>query len=160
MRLSLGGGLTVTATEKWLSEIRAGRAFAKGRLQAAVASENSHVQLKNPAASGKTAIVRSVLVSTPTAMLVSFQTYDTDLTTDVGAGRNLLSDGANGVAHIRSQTNIGVLGTKVGELHFPANHPLSIAPEWLWEMGDGEGILVVGGTVNVALSALFMWIEV
>src|SRR6266850_2037921 len=61
MRQNLGTALTVTATEKWLAAVQSGQAFGQFASQNAVAAQFSYVQLFNPAASGKTLLLRAVV---------------------------------------------------------------------------------------------------
>lgn len=160
MRLSLGGFSQVTMTDRWFQELRAGRAFAGRGSIGAVGGQNGHVQLKNPAASGKQAIVAQIRVNILTAGYVAIATYDTDLATDVGAVSNLLMGGSAGVCHVRSTNNAGLLGTSIAVLYLPANTPTILWPSWGPELSPGKGICIDAGTVNVQIDVDWLINEV
>ena len=160
MRVSLGGNITVTATERWLSEVRAGRAFGFGDEQNGVAGQKSHVQLFNPAGSGVNALVRLTMVARGTAGVVGLCFHDTALTTDVGAGINLLRGGAAGACHVRKATDAADLGSQIFALRLQASASFEVTAEWLAEIGPGEGIHWRDGTVADTLTVGFLWAEV
>src|SRR6267142_1192683 len=110
MRQNVGTATTVTATDQWLAYIQAGKAFVLGARLAATAANIGHVQLFNPVASGKTVLARRVIVSCSAVDGLDLNVYNTALTTDAGAGINMLSGGAAGVAHVRTQFNGAELG--------------------------------------------------
>ena len=160
MRLSLGGFSQVTLTDRWFTELRSGRAFLGYGNQAAVAGQNSHVQFKNPAASGKQAIVARIRLRTSTSNQIDLVRYDTDLATDVGAVVNALIGGAAGVCHVRKTTNAGILGTVIDNMYAVADTWYDWFPTWGPELSPGGGIAVVCETVNIMIQAGFMVNEV
>lgn len=153
-------GVSVTATDRWLAEIRAARAFSAGVKRDAAAGLYSHVQLFNPAASAITCIIRLTLASMGTASLIHVRTFDTALGTLVGNGVNLRSGSAGAAAELRTTDNAARLGTAVHILHALATTPIPIGPDWYFELGAARGVLVVPDDVNVNIAATFLWIEV
>ena len=143
----------------WLNEIRAGRGFVHSVRLAASVGNNGHVQLFNPAASGITVLVKRLSHSSGGAPLAHMTQHNTELTTDAGAGVNLLSGGGAAAAHLRSVDNSGVLGTIIGNHEIPATTPLLWFDDWFMELGEGEGLVAVNGSVNVSINATFFWIE-
>jgi len=161
MRISTGVTVNVSAnTERWLSEIRSGRAFATAATQAGVAGELSFVQLFNPAASPVTVLTRFAMAWSGTSEEVSVRVYNTALTTLVGNGTNLLDGGAASVAEFRSQSNVADLGAGLASVSIPANDAKEIGREWLVELAPGQGLLVRGNTANTAITGSFFWVEV
>lgn len=160
MRLTLGRNLSVTATERWLSEVRAGRAFVRGTYFGPAAGNNGHIQLFNPVGSLVNVVVRSLLLATNPAGVLNMAVYNTALGTLIGAGVNLLSGGAAGSAEVRTGSNVGVLGTLVGQYRVALDTPIYPSPEWFFELGAGEGVLVTSVNTDFNLSAVFTWIEV
>lgn len=160
MRVGTGGAITVTATEVWLSEIRAGRAAIGGAYQAAVAAQLSHIQLLNPVGSGKQILMRYLIVSALNAQALNIRRYDTALTTDSGSQANLLLGGAVPLGQVRTQTNAAALGTSLGSFYLPASTPVPLAPDWIAELSPGQGILFAGTVVNLDLAVTYFWREV
>lgn len=159
MRQNLGTALTVTATEKWLAAVQAGQAFSQFASQNAVAAQFSHVQLFNPAASGKTLLLRAVIGSTNPAAAIGFSMDNTQRTTDAGAGVCLLDGAAAGVGHVRQETNAALQGTQFGSVLTQAGVPDIIPIEWFAQLAPGQGLSTFATLVNVQLVAWFMWTE-
>jgi hypothetical protein len=160
MLIQLGGTVTVQAnTERWLSEVRAGRAFALGVGQAAVAGEKGFVQLVNPAASGINVLVRSVIATLGVAGHLHIRHHTAGVDTDNGAGVNMLIGGAAGVAHLFVGTDVGLLGTALFNIRLAADTPIYPTPDWFAELGAGESLLVQCADNNVAVWGNFAWIE-
>lgn len=160
MRIGLGGAITVTATERWLSEIRAGRAFIGNRVQVASAANFGHIQLLNPAGSAVTIIVRAIVLSLGAATRARMAYFDTALTTLVGTGANLLRGAAASVGTIRAEDNAAELGTEIYNINILSGTPTDPVPEWLCELGAGEGVLINCALVNTAILGNFLWMEV
>jgi len=159
MRQNLGTALTVTATDKWLSYIQAGQAFVLGARMAAGAGVINHVQLFNPVGSGKTVLARRVIVSCSVVDGLDLNIHNAALATDAGAGINMLSGGAAGVAHIRTQQNAAELGTVVSPVSNPALTPFVHGGDWLFQLAPGQGALVCHFTVNENLNGTWFWAE-
>lgn len=159
MQVGLGGAITVTATERWFSEVRAGRAFGGAIIQANIAAEFSHVQLFNPVASGVTALVRAIVGSTNTSDRMEVAFFNTALATLGADGRNLLSGGAAPVAQVRAGTNAAQQGDRFAAQQILANTPIALTEEWVCELGPAEGVIIRLSTVNISLVGSFSWVE-
>jgi hypothetical protein len=159
MRVTLGGNITVTALDKLYSDMRAGRAFCLGGVCVSLAGNYSHVELFNPAGSGITALVCMAIFSCGAGDQVNLRTHNAALSTDGGAGVNMLLGGAAGVCHVYTERNVALLGTAVGGLDVLASTPVKFDPGWIAELPAGRGVIVVPNTANEAAKALFWWIE-
>lgn len=144
----------------WLNEIRAGRAFSEGAGLAASAGNFSEIQLINPAGSGITVIVFKALVGQGVAGNVSITNHNVNLATDVGAGRNLLIGGAAGAAHVRTAQPAAQDGSRLARVRMAADEFVPLLSDWSYELGVGEGIIIMPDTVNTILAATYFWIEV
>jgi hypothetical protein len=161
VRLNLGRNLTVSANvDQWLTYLKAGQSFAGGTAIGPVAGQLSHVQLFNPAASGKTLYVRNLFFDISATMSVHLNIDNTQRATDVGTGINLLSGGAASVAHIRRETNAAEQGTVFNQWSPLANTVIKPYSDWIIILAAGQGLTLVGLTVNTTLEAAFQWAEV
>lgn len=160
MRLAAGGIPRVEAEERWLAEIRRGRAFALGEQLSATAGVYSVIQLVNPAGSGVVIIIRSILVSGPTAVRISVRNFNTLLGTLVGTGVNQLIGGAAGAGEVRREGRATIVGTHMVAGHLGANTQIQPVADWFAELDPGEAIVVTAHTVNVTLEAAYQWIEI
>lgn len=159
MQIGVGGGFTVTATERWFTELRAGRCFYAAFSVTASAGAYSHVQLWNPVGSTISAIARSVKISRTTAGRISVRQRPTALSTAGSAGFNQLIGSPNGQAALRVENNAAQQGTEMGSIDCLAGTPLDLAVEWFFELGASESILVVNNDVNVGITLLAQWME-
>jgi len=159
MRQNLGTALTVTATEKWLAAVQAGNAFGLYASQNAVAAQFSYVQLYNPAASGKTLLLRAVVGSTGAAAAIGFSMDNTQRTTDAGAGINLLSGAAAGVGHVRQETNAALQGAQFGSVLTAVGAAVIMPIEWFAQLAPGQGLTTYCTIVNIQLVTWFLWTE-
>lgn len=160
MQLTLGGFSTVTMTDRWFQELRAGRAFTITPDIAPGVGNYAHAQIKNPAGSGKQAIIALVRVTLAAAGYVWWGRYDTDLTTDAGTMFNLLLGGAASACHCRTQSPNAKLGSLWGYMYLPINTPTPIYPTWGVEISPGGGLVVVAAATNVEMIADFLVNEV
>jgi hypothetical protein len=161
MRINTGLTVSVNAnTERWLSELRSGRAFGGRIYQTAVAAQLSRVQLLNPVGSAITVIARLLALGTSAAQGVNIAHYNTALTTLEATSRNLLSGGAAPVAELRRETNAVSAGSQFFSGNLQLSITLQIQGEWLTELGAGEGMICEGATLNDDLLAAFLWMEV
>ena len=119
-----------------------------------------HVQLKNPAGSGITVLVYQIMSSGAVNQRAHIHTHNADLTTDRGAGVNLLAGGAASTAHLREVSQAGVLGTSVWTHWTLADTPIQLGPLWGFELGAGEGILTRNEAVNTEFLSTWLWVEV
>ena len=159
MRVDFGADIEVVATERWLDELRAGRAFGYGtRLAAGGAGINSHLQLFNPAASGATILLRTIIAGTTIAGDIHIRAHNTALTTLESAGVNLLAGGAAGQGQVRSQ-NAATLGSLLMRIPQPASETVRMLDEWIVELGPGEGVLVTPNGANLEVFANYLWVE-
>lgn len=160
MKVSLGGAVSVTATERWLSEIRAGRAFRKGSQQGAPGvGQNNVKQLFNPVGSAITVILFRALVLKPTTATVNFGADNTARGANSGFGENLLNGGAIAVGEHRAGSTAGALGLNTA-LTLQANVLTQLIYPWGFELGAAEGFSISSATANEALDSMFEWIEV
>lgn len=135
-----------------------GFAFVGFGSQVAVAGEYSHVQLKNPAASGKVLFIDSIEANIAASNGIQVSHYDADLTTLVGQAKSNDVGGTDSTAQIRRATNVALLGSNIrgddtgpGRKIFDYDFPL--------RLGEGEAIVVAVTTANVQLNALFKFRE-
>lgn len=160
MRITLGGGLAVQQTERWFSEMRAGRTFSRGGNVSPGAAAFAEIQLFNPAGSGVTVLVYRLLAGAGANDATQIRTFNTALTTLVGTGINLLAGGAAAVAEIRTNNPAALDGTQVSQTYAPANVTFERVDVWSWELGAAEGIIIAAGAVNISLAAEFYWNEI
>lgn len=163
MRLITPSAVTISgnvgvfnASEQRTSE---GTVFFRGSSQASGAGDNAHVQLVNPAGSGVTVDVKSIIASVNATVLMQLTSYGTNLTTDVGAGFNMDVGGAAGAAHVRKQVNVGILGTVLGELHVIAGSIFAWEFSSAIRLGEGEGIVIASNGNSDTVAANFGWRE-
>lgn len=161
MRIGYGTSVTVPQqSERWFSEVRAGRCFTRGGNVGGGVGQISEVQLFNPVASGITVIVYRVIVSQAAIDGIQCRTHNTALATLVGNGANLLSGGAVSVAEVRTALPAAADGALVSTLHIAAAAPFERIAVWAWELGAGEGILFANATTNIQQVTEFYWNEV
>jgi hypothetical protein len=160
MRLSLGGFSTVTMTDRWFQELRAGRTFAGNWGQAGVAGQYAHLQIKNPAASGRQAIVAQIRIWRPTAGGIYLRRQDADLAGVAVALDNLLIGGAGSVSRMRIESNVAILGTGLTTIYVAANTPTVLWASWGPELSPGGGVLAVCADVNTTITGEFLANEV
>jgi hypothetical protein len=137
------------------AETDAGNAFLRGTALAGVAAQYSHVQLINPAASGKTVYVDSIIIgSTGTPDRFDFCSHDTALT-DVGAVYSKDQGGAAGVSHVRTTNNAVAQGTLIGNVRSGNLNNVTLTFDPPYKLGAGEGCLIRNATVNLQLEVFF-----
>jgi hypothetical protein len=161
MRISFGGSITVPSqSERWFSEIRAGRAFNRGVVVVAGAAQIAEVQLLNPVASGKQAMIYSAMFSSNVNDQPQLRRYDTALATLVGNGVNLLAGGAASVCEIRTAIPAATDGSQLLILQTLASSPQALSPVWIAELSPGQGYLITGSTAVDGICAVWWWNEV
>lgn len=143
----------------WLYEVRNGRAFALGTTRAAAVAAISEVQLFNPIGSAVTIFLFNWLTAVGAATSVDLRIYNTALATLFGNGVNLKIGGAVSVGEIRTAAPAAQDGTFVTSVVGVANQTLPRWPDWMLELGPGEGALLAPNIVNTALSAYALWVE-
>jgi hypothetical protein len=160
VRVNLGRSLSVAATERWYTNLRAGRCFFRGDIIAAGGAGNfSEWQLFNPAASPINVIVKRLRVRIPASGNYSIRTFNTQLGTALGTGYNLLSGGAVSTGLIRSAIPAAIDGTEVGEYYMRADVMETMIDDWWFELGAGEGVLLCWLSANVANQVIAEWME-
>lgn len=157
--MQTAAGFPSYATDWTMDLVRQGKGFHGGAQQAAVAAEYGHVQLINPAGSSKRVVVVGALWSVAGNGVLRFREYDTALTTDTGQARNLLRGGGAATAQVRTASNAAELGTLAWAIRTTTG-AIGITPSgWYLELGAGQGVLFNHDTVNIALQAMFTWLE-
>jgi len=159
MRQNLGTALTVTSTEKWLSYLQAGQTFSKGAALAPGAAF-AHIQLYNPAASGKTILLRNLFFDIGALVSVHINIDNVARVTDAGAGINMLSGAAAGVGHVRTEANAAEQGAVFNQWSPLANTVVKPYSDWVIQLGPAQGVTLVAITNNITLEAAFQWAEV
>lgn len=154
---------SIQQDESWFYDSFQKRAFIGAAIEGPVAAQYPHVQLWNPAASGKilacTKIIAGILTGTPR---LSIRYYNTELTTGWQEGNKYLAEAA-GAGALRGETNVAMLGNEIGQFLLDGvNQPyieidLQNSPILIHE---DFGLHVLSTTVNLTLTALFEWIEV
>ena len=159
MRIGTGGTPTVSTQDRWYAEVRAGRAYHRGTTVAPAAAEFGEIQLLNPAASGVNIIVKHTISNLGVAGQIQCREFSTALLTLAGLGANLLFGGAAGLGAVRTAVPLAADGTLVST-YAAATSPATVPiPDWFYELGPGEGILFVAGTVGISIACAYHWIE-
>ena len=137
-----------------------GEAFFGANVLGPVASNYSHVQLLNPAGTGKNVIITSISVRSTSADFVELRSYATALTTNENTTNKLIGgSAASGQLHTEAHT--ARYGTLLSETRGEAttNFRLILSEEPI-VLAPATGILVVPAVVNVGLEATYEWLEV
>ena len=138
-------------------ETDAGSGFVGYAVSGAVAGNRSHVQVKNPAGSGKVWYLDEVTVlGLGAARGVQLNAHDADIGIVALAGLySRLQGGAASTTQLRTANNVGILGTlleyRAGaaniDITFPCNPP--------YRLDAGKGVLIGGDADNVSVNATF-----
>ena len=143
-----------------LKLVLGGQAFLATRGSGPVAGERPHVQLLNPAGSGKRGVLTKIHLSSDVAEPISLRRYNTALT---GAGTPINKNGlaGTGALQLRDQTNPILLGSFIFNIRTQAlvQQPLTFG-EWPLILPPGVGLVIGIDTVNTNLVAGFEWIEI
>lgn len=137
--------------------------LGQGAVQAAsVAAELQHIQLFNPAASGKLIVCERVIISTTTGQLCEYTMADVALTNNIG--NELQRDTRIGVAQpligeMRQASQAAGLPT-VGLFNLQASVQFDFHDRrGLFVLAPGTGVTFANTTVNTPLRCSFMWRE-
>jgi hypothetical protein len=143
------------------AETIGGGAFMARIVQAAVAAQLSHVQLKNPAGSARVVFIDMFLAGGAAAAdTIRWGMKDADMTTDGGACINRDNAGIASIAHVRSMTNAAnQLDSEMGELILLANTQQFVELNPPIRLVAGEGFGIRGVNVNTNLFASFFFRE-
>ncbi len=158
--MKIDSGTNVTATERWLDEVRRGRAYARAVSLGASVGNLNIAQLLNPAGSGRTLLARFLIGSTGAADQINLAIHNAALATLAGAGIALNSIAGVSVAEVRSVQQATNVGTVFHRAYRPANDSAIQIPDWVIELGNGEGVVMQSVTNNVDFVATFYWAEV
>ena len=151
----------VSVIDNQFEQTAGGVAFQAGVIVNAVAAQYGHLQLWNPAGSGKNITVNKLMmhaVATATACAVA--RHSTALTTLAGPPGNCLLGGAASAAEGRSQLSAaGLIVDQFGVFSLPAdqsipvdlNNPIIIPPN--------DGLLIWCATVNIKIGATLFYVE-
>ncbi len=140
---------------------RAARSAFGGENQSAVAAQNSHFQLFNPATSGVILRPEAFVVALGSAGQISLRVHDTAVTND--QTEKTFSDRRQTgvpVGQVRIAGNAGLLGSAVGIYDAPATESIVIALGDDVVLAPGQGLLIAAVTVNVFLDDNVFWSEV
>ena len=154
-----GGGFPeVKAKDYWLEQVRLGRAFGANESNAGGVGTNGHLELWNPAGSGKTFIVHRLSVSLSAAGSITVGIHTSTGSDLTGPGFNLLAGGAAPVGEIREQVFAGSVGSLVWGHAVLGATPVVVEPVWLLELPAGKG-LWINGEVNMTVAMSVSWVE-
>lgn len=140
----------------------AGQAFMRSLTIGASVGNYSHVQIHNPAGSGVVAYVDRLRIIAPGAVAnLIINTHNAAITNDNGGGFNKDLGAAESACNIRHQHNGAQLGTNT-LLQVTAGANVHM-PDMVFEpplrLGEGEGVLAVWASQNIALTAGWEWRE-
>lgn len=153
-------GTNIVATDRWLEEIRRGRAFSSGGSIGPIAGNYSQHQILNPAGSGVNALLHQIDANSSGNDSPDLRTYNTALTTLIRQGANLLIGGTAALCAHRVNTDPLQSGTQVSNYFLAANVPRLLVGHWYAELGPGEGLVLGANTPNLVMYGNFMWIEI
>ena len=128
-------------------------AFHFGVIKPAVAGESGQIQIYNPVGSG-------VVFSCPDLSGVSFRRTVTEFATDQGVWVSQLSNGVDGHAKIRSNTEVAPAGFILGITYLAARTPFNFIPPGGIQIVEGLGYSVGSDITNTLFSAYFFGREV
>lgn len=133
------------------------RTCIQGANQAAVALENGHIQLFNPASSGVDLLVDAMIVAQFTAGDIRVLFHDTALASAVVALFRDRRVTGRPVGQIRRTTNVGALGTQIFRTTIAAQDATIIPLDII--LNPGSGVVVSNVTVNDNINANYYWTE-
>lgn len=125
----------------------------------ATAAMFTYVQLFNPVDSGVTVFIEFVNVRAAADSAIFYSEFDTVLTTDV-ATKGFRDRRITGtpVAQVRTQITAASLGDPVMLVYSLAAESLQL-PSINTILEEGQGVHFQGGTLNMALTASWLWRE-
>lgn len=129
--------------------------------QVAVPLENAHCQIFNPAGSGRTIHVDSVLFYGSAGSEYTLDQFDTAITTDQ-ASKGFRDRRVPGtpVGQIRRQTNVGALSALTrGRFAISAANVVEAIPIDAY-LDPGQGLLIQQLTVNLIFTCTYYWAEI
>ncbi len=128
--------------------------------QGPVAAQFPHVQIFNPANSGVTVFLDSIILSTAVATRIQIRQFDTALPT-LGTAKGYQDFRRTGdpASDVRSESRAAAAGNLLADFDI-----LALTPQ-LFDfnpiiMGEGQGLLAATVTANQRLRGIFFWREV
>lgn len=134
--------------------------FAGRGVPSRVVAQYGHVQVFNPVASGVIVLIDNIMVHNSSSNLTAFHSRGAELAVDVGVWTSRSGVGAAGLAHIRTESNVVQLGTKLTSVRLSSNigHLFPIA--YPFELEAGESLILVTGIVDIIFEAVFWGREI
>lgn len=132
--------------------------FTWGDRRTGSASQFATIQLFNPAGSGVTLFVRSLVVDVELTQLFYIARHNTQVGTGV-AGINLRSGGSAGKGEVSSTSEATQLGNIIVLMGMLAMSPFVFPPAFGFVLPESTGLIVVANTSGQFLSAFFVWGE-
>lgn len=143
-----------------VANVKAGRCFVKSSGVGAVAGQYPHVQIYNPAGSGKNVILSKVTVFSAASIRFSLMRYNTPLATLSGAGYAKKASMPDAAAVVRMENNVARLGVPVANFAIGAPETaveVPFAEPFIIEQGGG--LVISDWAVNHEIYATFQWSE-
>lgn len=160
MRIGYGTSITVPqSSERWFSEMRAGRCFARGTTLGASVGNFSEIQVFNPVGSGKQLLVYKAMGCEDVGSAIHFRIHNTALATLVGTASNLLVGAAASSGEIRTAQPAALDGTVIAVFYVSARAIQDVASLWCAELSPGQGVLITSNLANENICAAFFWNE-
>lgn len=135
------------------NRVNAGSAFSWGAAPSGQPGLINHIQLWNPADSGKNVIVSQLILATSAFDIVALQVTSQMLSTDNGAIGNKKSGGALSKARSLSQRDAAVLvsGSSQGFAVCNGSSSNTFKPTEPYVLGPGYGLVIRNSTAAVGL---------
>lgn len=161
------GGATVEPESGVVSAVNGGyvyslneQAYGGSLFPGAVAANSSHVQLWNPANSGKNFYCSQVRFNSNIAGQINISYYNAAYTTTGGVVIPKKLGGAASVALINSQHSAALLQTAIhSQYNTAANQLVQLDFAEPFIIPPGKALCVINQVQNAALSANFDWVE-
>ncbi len=130
-----------------------------GDQMAAVAGQNSHIQLLNPANSGVELHLDRAIISTTVAGIVAIRRLDSGLANLIAtkAFEDFRRTG-DPASEVRTANAVGLLGTLLGQMELLASTPFELKFDQL-VLAEANGIAIAPAAVNVGITILWFWRE-
>lgn len=157
-RFRVQGEVSVISGE--LTRSNAQRGFLGSGASTAVAAQEGHVQLWNPAGSGKRLIVNQISLVLGGASHMYIGHHNVALANLDTAPSNKRLSGAATIAELRNQTQAGGIGTIIMSLYIAtANESFIFRPTEPLVVPPGLGLTLRHGTVNSLIQGSFDFFE-
>lgn len=153
---------TVSVIDGGLARTLADAAFFGYQSCGAVAAQYSHIELWNPAGSGKNLFVETcALTAQVTAQTISIGRHNAAYATAGNTPVNkYFGHGALSVAQMRSLNNAASIATEYGPAYgCPASQTIPLVFSEPLLIPPGQGLIAVANTVNLAIVGAWEWYE-